>query len=94
VIEVAPFPITKEAASDIVGNSEIIDNIANKGGLIEVKAKLKTNSNNFSSYEWSSSSGPQQKMTQGTTTTAKVNIEKRRPLTFVLPILREWSGIY
>ncbi|NES67365.1 MAG: NHLP bacteriocin system secretion protein, partial [Okeania sp. SIO2D1] len=47
----------------------------------------------FSGYQWSSSKGPQQKLTAGTTTTTRVRVEERAPITFVLPILREWSGI-
>ena len=94
VTEVSTFPITKEAASNMVGNPEIVEQLAQKGGLIEVKSILEANEANFSGYEWSSSSGPKLTMTPGTTTMVRTTVEERRPITFILPILRELSGIY
>lgn len=94
VTEVSSFPITSEAASKIIGNPEIIKALGGQGALIAVTSQLKPNSNNFSGYHWSSSEGPRLQITQGTTTTVSVNIENRRPITFVIPILREWTGIY
>ncbi len=93
VTEVSPFPISKEAASKIIGNPEILEVLEKQGALIEVKIKLQPNPHNLSGYHWSSSSGPKSSITQGTTTTVRVNVEKRRPITFILPVIREWSGI-
>ncbi len=95
IISVSNFPVTKQGANFVVGNSEIVENIVGQsGGKIEAYAQLKQDSNTFSGYQWSSSNGPQQKLTAGTTTTARIRVEERAPITFVLPILREWSGIY
>ncbi|NES91114.1 MULTISPECIES: NHLP bacteriocin system secretion protein [Okeania] len=94
IISVSDFPVTKEGANFVVGNPEIVENIIGEsGGKIEAIAQLKLDPNTFSSYQWSSSKGPQQKLTAGTTTTTRVRVEERAPITFVLPILREWSGI-
>ncbi len=91
---ISNFPVTKEGASFVVGNPEIVENIIGEsGGQIEAYAQLKKDDNTFSGYQWSSSQGPQQKLTAGTTITARVKVEERAPITFVLPILREWSGI-
>ncbi|NEP74842.1 MAG: NHLP bacteriocin system secretion protein [Okeania sp. SIO2G4] len=94
IISLSDFPVTKEGANFVVGNSEIVENIIGEsGGKIEAIAQLKLDPNTFSGYQWSSSKGPQQKLTAGTTTTTRVRVEERAPITFVLPILREWSGI-
>ena len=37
--------------------------------------------------------GPKLEVSTGTTTTVRVKVEERAPITFVLPILREWSGV-
>ncbi len=63
------------------------------GGKIEAIAQLQLNSETFSGYKWSSSQGPELAISPGTTTTVRVTVEERSPITFVLPILREWSGI-
>ncbi|MGD1712764.1 NHLP bacteriocin system secretion protein [Dapis sp. BLCC M172] len=94
ITSISNFPVTKQGASFVVGNPEIVENvIGESGGQIEAYAQLKKDDNTFSGYEWSSSKGPQQKLTAGTTITARVKVEERAPITFVLPILREWTGI-
>ncbi|NEP90673.1 MAG: NHLP bacteriocin system secretion protein [Okeania sp. SIO2C2] len=94
ITSISNFPVTKEGASFVVGNPEIVENvIGESGGQIEAYVQLKQDDNTFSGYQWSSSKGPQQKLTAGTTITARVRVEERAPITFVLPILREWTGI-
>ena len=92
--DVSPFPITSEGATSVVGNPEIVQKLmGEEGGKIEAIAQLKLDSKTFSGYKWSSSDGPQLEISPGTTTTVRVTVEERSPITFVLPILREWSGI-
>jgi HlyD family secretion protein len=94
IISISDFPVTKEGAKFVVGNPEIVDNIIGEnGGKIEATAELKLDPKTFSGYQWSSSKGPQQKLTVGTTTTVRVKVEERAPITFILPILRESTGI-
>lgn len=96
VVSVSPFPVTKQGAASVIGNSEIVESLLSqsKEAQIEVWAELKENSRNFSGYEWSSSQGPLDvKMSAGTTTSAQVTVQQRAPIQFVLPFLREWSGI-
>ena len=92
--EVSIFPVTNEGAISVVGNPEIVQKLMDEGGAkIEALAKLQDDSTTFSGYKWSSSKGPQLEITPGTTTTVRVIIEERSPITWVLPILREWSGL-
>jgi HlyD family secretion protein len=96
VTQVSAFPIAKAAAINTVGNAEVVEGLVanNKEGLIQVVATLKPDDQTYSGYEWSSSAGPQLKISPGTTTIARVTVEERAPITFVLPILRSLSGIY
>lgn len=96
VTKVSPFPITSEAAAKKVGSSEIISGLVSQQQpvVIQVSANLNPDEQTFSGFEWSSSSGPQLKMSPGTTTSARVKVEERAPITFILPILRSFSGIY
>ncbi|MEM1394685.1 MAG: NHLP bacteriocin system secretion protein [Cyanobacteria bacterium P01_H01_bin.150] len=94
VVEVSPFPVTYEGATSVIGNPEVVNTIMGKeGGKIEVVAKLKLDSDTFSGYKWSSSQGPNLEISSGTTATVRVTVEERSPISFVLPILREWSGV-
>ncbi|MBD2302224.1 NHLP bacteriocin system secretion protein [Nostoc sp. FACHB-87] len=94
ITEVTPFPVTSEGANYVVGNPEVVKTIMGEaGGKIETMAQLKLDPKTVSGYKWSSSSGPELEISPGTTTTVRVTVEQRKPITFVLPILREWSGI-
>lgn len=96
VTNVSTYPITKQGASSIVGNAEVIEEIISKvGTVIAVQANLQLDSSTSSGYKWSSSNGPENlSITSGTTTITRVTLEKQAPITLVLPILREWSGLY
>ncbi|MDJ0715512.1 MAG: NHLP bacteriocin system secretion protein [Prochloraceae cyanobacterium] len=94
ITDVSPFPITSEGATSVVGNSELVQQLmGEEGGKIEAIAHLTLDPKTFSGYKWSSSDGPQLEISPGTTTTVRVTVEERSPITWVLPILREWSGI-
>ncbi|MDJ0574498.1 MAG: NHLP bacteriocin system secretion protein [Xenococcaceae cyanobacterium MO_234.B1] len=94
ITDVSPFPITSEGATSVVGNPEVVQKLMGEGGgKVEAIAQLQLDSKTFSGYKWSSSDGPQLEISPGTTTTVRVTVEKRSPITWVLPILREWTGI-
>ncbi|ACC84961.1 NHLP bacteriocin system secretion protein [Nostoc punctiforme] len=94
--DVSPFPITKEAAASLVGNPELVEGLVSQKqeGFLQVFAELEQDSTTPSGYKWSSSNGPQMKISPGTTTVVRVKVEERAPITFVLPILRSVSGIF
>ena len=94
ITEVSPFPVTSETATSVVGNPEVVQQvIGQEGGKVEVLAQLITESTTYSGYKWSSSEGPELEISPGTTTTVRVIVEELSPITFILPILREWSGM-
>jgi HlyD family secretion protein len=92
VTNVSEFPITKESASTVVGGPEILQGIASKGPQIQVFAELQTDPSTTSQFRWSSSKGPDTQVTSGTTASVRVKVEEQSPISFVLPILRSWSG--
>ncbi len=93
VTDVSPFPVTKQGALSVVGNSEFVEALMSQGPQILMTSRLQSDSSSFSGYKWSSSTGPQMKVTSGTTTSVQVTVEERAPITFVLPLLKSWSGI-
>jgi HlyD family secretion protein len=94
VTSVSAFPVTKEGASSLVGNTEVAEFLVAQEPAIEVVAKLTRDDSTFSGYQWSSSQGPKLQITSGTTTLGRVVIEQRAPITYLLPLLREISGLY
>jgi HlyD family secretion protein len=96
VTKVSAFPITKEGAANLVGNAQLVDSlIAKVGPVIEVRSQLQLDALTPSGYHWSSSQGPDKfTISPGTTTSARVTVEEEAPIALVLPILKEWTGIY
>jgi HlyD family secretion protein len=94
VISVSQLPVTKDGATSVIGNSELVQSLMPDGGYIEVRARLETDPSTTSGYKWSSSRGPEMKITSGLTHATRVTIEGRAPVTYFLPILREISGVY
>jgi len=54
---------------------------------LEVQAELEPDSSTVSGYRWSSVAGRRLTVTPGVTTTARVTVESRAPITFVFPFL-------
>jgi HlyD family secretion protein len=94
VTAVSAFPVTREGITSVVGNAEVVAALAAQGPVIEVEAVLTQDPTTVSGYTWSSSAGPAVQITAGTTTTGRVILEHRAPITYLLPILREVSGLY
>lgn len=94
VISVSAAPVTKEGATATVGNAEVVQSLMPDGGYIEVRARLEPDSSTPSGYRWSSSRGPDTRITEGLTHSTRVTVEGRAPVTYLMPVLREASQIY
>ena len=95
VTKISKYPITFQGAARIAGNTELVKQLVSESGsVIEVQATLKRDPSTSSGYKWSSSNGPDRTLvSSGTTISARVTVSEVAPITLVLPILREWSGI-
>lgn len=94
VLSVSPLPVTKEGAASTVGNPDVVQGLIGPGAWVEVTSELFADPSVPSGYRWSSSRGPVLKVSPGTTAAAYVTIERRAPVSYVLPALRDASGLY
>jgi HlyD family secretion protein len=93
VTAVSPLPVTREGALSNVGNPDLVRDIMSDGACLEVTARLEPDRSTFSGYRWSSSRGPRALMSSGLTVQAQVTVERRAPVTYLIPLLREDSGL-
>jgi HlyD family secretion protein len=89
---VSEFPVSTDAVSNTIGNREVAARITANGSRIEVYARTIRDERSPNGFKWTSGMGPERPVTAGTTLTARVTVERRRPITYVIPILRDWSG--
>jgi HlyD family secretion protein len=69
--------------------------LAAKGeNQVQAFVKLQENPTSVSGYKWSSSYGPALKISSGTTTSVQVKVGEKAPISYIIPMLRSWTGIY
>lgn len=92
VVDVSDYPVTQQGAASLVGNPDILPGVMGEGPHLAVYAKLETQENG--EFRWSASAeGPEQDITSGMTTSVRITVDERTPLSFVLPILKSWAGL-
>jgi len=92
VRRISRFPVTLAEVESQIGNREVAEALISGGYRIQVLAELNPAAS-AGRYEWSSAREPDVEITAGTTTTARISVERRRPITFVLPFLKDMMGI-
>lgn len=93
VTNVSPFAVTTDAVASVVGNEDVARELLQRTTKIQVYADLELDPDSHTGFKWTSGRGPDSTISAGTTTTVRATIEYRRPITFVIPLLRRWSGI-
>jgi len=94
VRSVSSFPVSVDEAARVVGNRGVAETLTAGGYLIEVHADLLPSPEHPGRYDWTSSRGPREvEVTSGTTTTARIAVERERPIAFVLPLLKSATGL-
>jgi HlyD family secretion protein len=98
VEQVDPLPVTQEGAVSLVGNPNMLKGlIAENTSQMVIFTSLDCKDAmpmpaNCQQYRWSGSNGTGQPLTQGTTTTVRITIEERTPITYILPFLKNLIG--
>ncbi len=88
VTKVSQASITQAGAVHLVGNPSILPTLMEEGkAYIVVSTRLEQGSEP-GKYRWTSSKGPNQQITDGTTTTVNITIEERAPISYVIPLLK------
>ncbi len=93
VESVSDYPVTPEGLRKVLRNDQLVSDLTGKSAPIEVEVTLIEDSETESGFKWSSSKGPPMKVFSGTVCTANVTVEKKKPISYVLPILRSTVGL-
>ena len=92
ITSVSSFPVTTDAVTNTVGNAEVARRLTSEGNKIEVVALLEPDPSSPTGFRWTSGDGPQTKVSAGTTVSVRTTVESRRPISYLIPLLRRWSG--
>jgi len=94
VTQVSAYLVSVVGALNVVNNEILAQHLTAEGRSIEVAIALARDPSRPDGCRWSGSRGPELPITAGTTGTVRVTLEERAPITFLLPILRQASGLH
>jgi HlyD family secretion protein len=93
ILSVSAYPVLTASVAAAVGNPETARTLVEGGPRIEVVARLEADPRTPSGYAWTSSLGPPHGLSPGTTASGQATVEARAPISFILPFLRELTGV-
>jgi HlyD family secretion protein len=92
VQDLGEFLASREAVMNRMRSSEITEKLMGKNGVIEVKAAL-IPATTKSGFRWSTSEGPGFKIDGGSLVSIAIVVERKAPITMVMPFLRKTFGV-
>lgn len=89
----AEFPATSRGMTRLLGNEALVTRLMEAGPLIQVDVALERDAATPTGYRWSSSRGPNLEISSGTLAGGSVVVKEDRPISLVIPTLREKLGV-
>ncbi len=94
VVSVSGLPATDAAAESILHNSRLVEQLFARGNPIIATVELIPDETTTSGFAWSTSQGPPTDITSGTLAEGQIVVLRQRPITLVLPFLRQLFGVH
>jgi HlyD family secretion protein len=87
------FAATSEYVMSQLRNEAIAKKLVGQGPVFEVRATLREKASTPSGFAWSTSEGPPFKIGSGTLVSIAIEVERKAPITKVMPFLRKTFGV-
>lgn len=85
VTSVSPLPATREGMRRILRNDQLVETLLAAGAVTQVQVALERDPTTPSGLRWSSSRGPDRAIGIGTLTGARIVVDRRRVINWLLP---------
>ncbi|MGC8917588.1 MAG: NHLP bacteriocin system secretion protein [Thermoanaerobaculum sp.] len=92
VEEVSEFPLTPEALKRILRNEQLAQELAGRATPIRVTVDLVPQGDAPSGFRWTSGKGPPVKVFPGTLCQGSVVVETKRPMAYIIPLVKRVAG--
>lgn len=90
---VSKYPSTVQGMMAVLENEQLVQDISKAGPPISVLVTLIPDPATKSGYRWSSKTGASLDLSSGTLTTADIVVEENRPISLIIPLLKEAIGL-
>lgn len=99
ILSLSTLPVSREGLRQRLGLESLVASVQPPGSggnepLIEAITTLERNPRTRSGFDWGGGPGPDLTITPGTNTEVSVEVDSRQPISYVIPLLRQISGIY
>ena len=89
VVSVDPYITSTGDMQKRLGDDKLVEAFLNNGPVVEVVCTLRTSDETASGYYWSSKKGANLQIEEGTMIEADVVLEKKAPITMLIPYIKE-----
>ena len=89
---VAQYPATEAGMLSLFNNTALVRELTRNGPPIAVEVELSRDPSTRSGYTWSSRTGANVELSSGTLAGGTFVVESKRPITLLIPLLRELTG--
>jgi multidrug efflux pump subunit AcrA (membrane-fusion protein) len=99
ILSLRTLPVSREGLRQRLGLESLVQTVQPPGSagnepLIEAVTSLQRDPHTRSGFDWGGGPGPDLRLTTGTSTEVSVLVEHRQPISYVIPLLRDITGIY
>ncbi|MFO7484345.1 NHLP bacteriocin system secretion protein [Oceanibaculum nanhaiense] len=91
---VSDFPATLEGIRSVLQNDELARNFQQGGPPYVARVALERDTGTVSGYRWSSTKGATLALSGGTLASAEITVSEQAPVTLIIPLLREYTGLF
>lgn len=91
---ISDFPATVEGMRAVLQNDELLRTFTQSGPPYVARIALYPDPETVSGYRWSSAKGATLSLSSGTLASAEMTVAEQAPVTLIIPLLREYTGIY
>ncbi|MBF0306355.1 MAG: NHLP bacteriocin system secretion protein [Alphaproteobacteria bacterium] len=90
---VSEFPSTPPGMKAVLRNDDLVRAFSKDGAPFAARVKLRRDPQTTNGFAWSSRRGAEMTLSPGTLVKAEVTVREQAPITLMLPLLRELSGL-
>ena len=94
VASISDFPATLDGMRALLQNDELARTFSQGGSPYVARITLIPDADTISGYRWSSSKGAALALSAGTLASAEITVAEQAPITMVVPLLREFTGLF
>ncbi len=83
-------PVSKKTMLRMLGDENLVDQIAQRGAAMLVAVDLLSSDSTVSGYAWTSGKGPPMKIERNTLCSVEIVTRRQKPITLVLPFIKKY----